>query len=468
MSGSEPQLKRKRRLRRTWLQRSVIGLNMVMVLGCLGAAGALTYTYNTVQSIKRIHTGSGVLNDTERPDNGPTATFADQGPRPPENWLITGSDSRDKGNCGITTGQYAGAFGPDSIGQRSDTIMVLRFDPDSNYAAILSFPRDLWVKVVGLLGNNRINSAFDPTDPTRLIQTIQKVFGVPVQHYANIDFCSFRDLVDAVGGVKINFDKFMRDKYTGIDMHKGCQALDGSAALAFVRSRHVMVSDDGKHYLEEGLSDLARIRRQQFLLKRIAAKFVADGVTTSPSKLNKYVKLFTKYVVVDDKATAGDLFNLASKLRNLDPNTVKTYTFTGSGQLVDGQSVIVPNMSDPNNKAIVAIFNGKALDSSAKTADEVNALAASTTGLAALAITPGKGPTTTTRPTTTVPTTTTPSGTTRKGATTTVTRVAVTRVGTKPTTTAPSAFPTLATVAPQGNQDLYPGAYVPADNPPCT
>jgi LCP family protein required for cell wall assembly len=79
--------------------------------------------------------------------------------------------------------------------------MVIRVNPIDNQAAVISFPRDMWVKQAGSSRSGRINSNFDKKNPNRLIRTIKENFGISVDHYVNIDFCAFAEIVDAVGGV---------------------------------------------------------------------------------------------------------------------------------------------------------------------------------------------------------------------------------------------------------------------------
>ena len=82
------------------------------------------------------------------------------------------------------------------MGERSDTIMVMRIDPSTKQGAVLSFPRDLWVDIPGR-APNRINAAYIKDDPQRLIDTIYQNFGVPIDHYIQVDFCAFKTIVEA-------------------------------------------------------------------------------------------------------------------------------------------------------------------------------------------------------------------------------------------------------------------------------
>ena len=102
----------------------------------------------------------------------------------------------------------------DDLGERSDTIMIWRANPETNQLAVLSFPRDLYVDIGGR--RDRINTAYRRDDPSRLIETIGRNFGVPVDHYVQVDFCAFRELVDAVGGVEVPFDSPARDRKSGL------------------------------------------------------------------------------------------------------------------------------------------------------------------------------------------------------------------------------------------------------------
>src|SRR5262249_6722799 len=152
-----------------------------------------------------------------------------------ENFLVVGTDSR---MCKSDNPQYGGAF-QDGGGHNTDTIMLMRVDPDAKQAAILSFPRDLWVQRPDSNARDKINALYDPLQPVLLADGIRQNFGVPVDHFIAIDFCGFRDLVNEIGGIRIPFDKPARDLNTGLSIPEpGCVAFDGDAALAYARSRH--------------------------------------------------------------------------------------------------------------------------------------------------------------------------------------------------------------------------------------
>jgi LCP family protein required for cell wall assembly len=391
---------------------------------------------------------------------------------------VTGSDLRTSDNCGITDKQYAGAFGGPTGSQRSDTIMVLRFDPASNFAAVLSFPRDLFVKIAGRGRTDKINSAFDPDHPEILIKTITDNFKIPIDHYASIGFCGFKDLVDAVGNVKIPFTSYVRDTYTGFTAAPGCATLNGTQTLAYARSRHLQASPNGKRgWLEDGASDWSRIRRQQDLIKRIGQRLVNRGVATNPGMLNSLVKAAVKTITVQDGISIDDLLKLATRLRKLDPHTMKSYTFKGQGSVTsDGTSIVLPLPNDPNNKNVVKIFRGEALPADlaqTQTADQVIAEQASTTtvppqDLAA----PATSVTTTTATvpvTIAAPTTKAKAGAKKAKTTTTQPTTTTSAPSTATAATAPTAtlFPPLPTVDASEQISQNSDSFVPPNDPNC-
>ncbi len=182
------------------------------------------------------------------------ATFPPADPTA-KNFLITGADN---GACVDPDSPYAPAFGDAEsgrVGERSDTIMVFRVDPAAGRVAVLSFPRDLYVTIADSGNKARINSAYRRDEPQRLIDTIYENFGVGVDHFIQVDFCTFKTLVDAVGGVTVPFEYPARDPNTGLNVPTaGCFTFDGDHALAYVRSRKYEYEDP------PGSGELARGR----------------------------------------------------------------------------------------------------------------------------------------------------------------------------------------------------------------
>jgi LCP family protein required for cell wall assembly len=353
--------------RRTWGQRLVLLFNSLVIVGAVAAAAAIWVANDTLAETKRvpIHVGAPATTTTTTPASTgtvapleTTSTLDLSGEVSAQNYLLVGSDSRA---CIDPSSPYAGAFlteGSD-IGDRSDTIMLLRVDPNEKQAAILSFPRDLWVRIGDTNRKGRINSAFEKDDPSRLVTTIERNFELPVDHYIEVDFCAFKYLVDALGGVKVPFAFPTFDKYTGLDIAApGCYTLNGDAALAYVRSRHYTYVEDGRQK-EDGSSDRGRIRRQQDFIKRTLRKAIDRGATR-PDVAKRLLDTALKYVRIDDQLTVNDMLRVANRLRSFDPESVRTYRLDGRGTTIGGASVIVPSLNNQQTRDVLKLFRGEA------------------------------------------------------------------------------------------------------------
>lgn len=275
------------------------------------------------------------------------------------NFLLTGSDN---GACPDKGDGTAGGIGDrESFGERSDTIMVLRVDPTINDVAVLSFPRDLWVNIAGTTRQARINSAFDSKDPNRLIRTIDDNFGVPIDHYVNVNLCAFKEIVDSVGGVKIPFSYRTKDEKVGFrEVGPGCIELRGSQALAYVRSRTgYRYYDEAKQkWLSDPTGDIGRINRQQDFLRRSMQRALDRG-TTNPATANALLNVALNRVITDDRLTPRDLLSLAQAMRNLDTSGVSSYTVEWSMRRIGGESVLIPVTDTESMQAIFAVFRGE-------------------------------------------------------------------------------------------------------------
>ena len=380
----------------------MLAFNSLVIVGALAAAGLIWTANDTLSGTRRVvihDAGSvgaasvGAVSTSIAPlgDATQSTTTLDlSGPVEAKNYLLVGSDSRE---CIDPTSPYAGAFlteGND-IGDRSDTIMLLRVDPNERQAAILSFPRDLWVKIGSSNRKSRINSAFDKADPSRLVSTIERNFDIPVDHYIEVDFCAFKYLVDAVGGVNIPFEFPTRDRYTGLNITEpGCFPMTGDAALAYVRSRHYQYQENG-HWKEDGSSDRGRIRRQQDFIKRMLRKAIDRGAAR-PDVAKKLIDTALKNVRIDEALTVNDLLTVASRLRSFDPSEVRTYRMDGKGTNIGGASVIVPNLQDQATKDVLKLFRGEAtLAAAPPSPDEATAATTTTSTTVAAAPTDGAG-----------------------------------------------------------------------------
>lgn len=273
--------------------------------------------------------------------------------------LLVGSDTRSD----LAEGQTR-QFGSGNAvaGQRSDTIMLLRVDPGKDRAAILSLPRDLYVTIAGTGERARINTAFED-GPETLIRTIQNNFDIPIDHYAQVNFDTFRGVVDTIGGVRIPFDTPVRDydpatgrNLSGLNIAEaGCVTLSGDQALAYVRSRHYQIYENGR-WRSDPLSDLGRIQRQQDFMRRVASEAVSDA-TSNPLTFNALVDSVVKNVRVDEGLSLADMTRLANRFKSLDPGAIETMTMPNVPDTIGGAAVLLPD-DDEVPATVDSFLNG--------------------------------------------------------------------------------------------------------------
>lgn len=374
--------------RRTGLQRLLFSVNMIVAVGCVLSGAVLVYANQKLGTRKLVTIDAPTV----------TTVVANEWNLPPgdlsaKNYLVTGADNE---SCKIDPNSpFASAFANRAmLGERSDTIMVIRVNPLNNQAAILSFPRDMWVKIAGMTGSNRINSAFEPKNPNKLIRTIKENFGVSIDHYVSIDFCTFRDIVDAVGGVKVPFDYPTKDTRSLLNVPQaGCFEFSGEHALAYVRSRRYKYLDPvTNQWVSDGSSDYGRISRQQDFTRRMVQKAL-EKARTNPKIATDILNTALKNVITDSKLTPLRLLQLGQAMRNFDSATMGTYIAPGKGTMIGDKSVILPNLDEPNFKKVLLVFQGKA--SLKATAATQSTIAPQTTAAGAVTV-PGS-------PTTTLP-----------------------------------------------------------------
>ena len=199
-------------------------------------------------------------------------------PGKPQTLMILGSDRRPNNN-------FEGAGGRGDA--RSDTIMLVRLDPDKDAIAIMSLPRDLKVEIPGV-GTDKINAAYDYGGPKLTLRTVKRLLGIGINHVINVDFGGFWRAVNAVGCVYADIDRrYYNDsaEYTFIDVQAGYQRLCGRQALQYVRFRH----ED---------NDLVRSARQQDFL-RLAKQQVATSELID--KRDRLVRIFGRNTTTDSK-----------------------------------------------------------------------------------------------------------------------------------------------------------------------
>jgi LCP family protein required for cell wall assembly len=326
-----------------WRRRVLYALALIVLLAALGAGGVYEYANYRFGQIKKIHAKHLVAQ--------PSA------PGQPFNMLLVGSDSRafvgDNSTLSSEVGNEA-----DAGGQRSDVTMVARFDPAAKTITVMSIPRDLWVSipgnVSGISGMNRINAAYN-SGPDLLIQTIEQDLDIPINHYASVDFPGFSGMVNALGGITMDFPTPVKDAYTGLDVTTtGCQVVNGTVALQLVRSRHLYYMDSEGYWDYDGLSDFSRIQRQDKFFRAVLQK--VNQSITNPLTINAFIGASVGNITIDDTMTESDLFHIAEVFKGLPSSNLVTETLPTTSFVTDGGADVL-QLAQPYAQNMIKAFN---------------------------------------------------------------------------------------------------------------
>lgn len=275
---------------------------MVLVVACLGAAASLSKLRSTIEDVPVVDIGSSLtpLNEVTEP----------------RNFLIIGTDSAS----GLDPDDPR-TEGRDLTGQLADVIMILRVDPRDGSAQLLSIPRDSRVAVAPDGRMARINGAISAggdEGPRNLVQTIKRNFGISVDNYVEVDFKSFTDLVEVLGGVPVYFTTPVRDRMSGLFVDEpGCIMLDPDQALAYARSRTFQYETESGWQTDQS-GDLGRITRQQDFIKR-ALRRASDQGIRNPSTAVGVVNAAAASVRMDDTLDVGTILTLMREFQSFNP-----------------------------------------------------------------------------------------------------------------------------------------------------
>jgi LCP family protein required for cell wall assembly len=243
---------------------------MLLAAGSVSAAGFLQAD-DLINTIEKEGRAPIVIPEIDRADAGEAQTL-----------MILGSDQR---------------YGDKKAGlkPRSDTIILVRLDPDKEATAVMSVPRDLKVEIPGH-GTDKINAAYELGGPRLTVRTVKRLFGKPgdpfkINHIVNINFGGFRSVINKIGGVYVDIDRdYFNDNsggenYATIDVDPGYQKLKGQKALDYVRYRH-------------GDNDLVRAARQQDFLRQVR-NAAGTRRLLNYRKRRELAKLFARYTDTD-------------------------------------------------------------------------------------------------------------------------------------------------------------------------
>ncbi|MEU6882275.1 LCP family protein [Streptomyces sp. NPDC046712] len=306
----------------------IFGLTLLVLL--LAAGGTAYWMYSSLDSnIKGVDFNKALGDD--RPQKLPTSG---------QNLLVLGSDSRAGANSALDGGKVSGA--------RADTALVVHIPEGRTEAVAISIPRDTLVtrpecekRGGGSTPSARrvmFNSVYAQYGPACVMKTVEKMSGVRLDHYLEIDFAGFKDLVDAIGGVTVDIEEPIRNGAAGLDLDAGPQKLDGTQSLAFVRTRYGV--GDG--------SDLGRIGNQQKFLMALLTEVKRQDLLGSPAKTYEVASSATKALTTDSELDSlKSLSEFARSLNGVDPSRMETIMLPVAYDKKDPNRVVAaePNAS---------------------------------------------------------------------------------------------------------------------------
>lgn len=271
--------KARRRRRRRPLRRIATVLVLLLVLAIAWPIGLYLWAEDKFDGIEAL---SGAANT------------------PGTTYLLAGSDERTDDSM-VTDG---------AEGHRSDSIMLIHV-PDKGNTSLLSLPRDSYVEIPGH-GMRKLNAAFSIGGAPLLVQTVEKLTGLTIDHYVQIGMGGVMHLVDAVGGVELCLDYDVDDFYSNLKWTAGCHHADGKTALAFSRMRYA-----------DPLGDIGRTLRQRQVVSKVIKKAITPKVLLNPFKQVDLINAGAEVLTIDNKSNLRDLTKLVFAMRkSSDPNAV--------------------------------------------------------------------------------------------------------------------------------------------------
>lgn len=242
------------------------------------------------------------------------------------NYLIVGSDSRE----GMSAAEKQKLHTGSAEGKRTDSMMILH--DGSNGPTLISLPRDSDVEIPTYVGSSsgkkypgtgrhtKLNAAYAEDGPELLVRTVEYNTKLHIDHYVEIGFAGFANIVDAIGGVDMDIPKAFKDKNSGADFPAGEQTLNGQQALAFVRTRHAFAGQD-----------LDRTKNQQKFLATLASQTATPGTVLNPFKLYPTMSAGLDTLIVDKDMNLFDLGSMFFAMKGVTGGEGKSMNMPISG-----------------------------------------------------------------------------------------------------------------------------------------
>ena len=275
----------------------------------ISAISALAFGTVTA-SINKIDVFSGI---DKRPEKKSTAM----------NYLLVGSDTREGLSKEELKALRVGSVAT-AAGKRSDTMLLVHISKARDKAVMISIPRDTFALIPEHTSKSgklipavysKINSSFNWGGAPLLIQTIEEMTELKIDHYIEINFAGFARIVDSIGGVEVCTKKNINDPKSHLILEAGVHTLNGIESLKYVRTREF-----------DGLGDLGRMQRQQAFMSAVLRKATSAGVLLNPVTMASFINSSLSAVTTDSELKNSDLIALAKQMKSLSTSSVRTLT----------------------------------------------------------------------------------------------------------------------------------------------
>ena len=275
----------------------------------ISAVSALAFGTVTA-SINKIDVFSGI---EKRPEKKSTAM----------NYLLVGSDTREGLSKAELKALRVGSVAT-AAGKRSDTMLLVHISKARDKAVMISIPRDTFALIpehTSKTGKlipavySKINSSFNWGGAPLLIQTIEEMTELKIDHYIEINFAGFARIVDSIGGVEICTKKNINDPKSHLVLEAGVHTLNGIESLKYVRTREF-----------DGMGDIGRMQRQQAFMSAVLRKATSAGVLLNPVTMASFINSALSAVTTDSELKNSDLIALAKQMKSLSTSSVRTLT----------------------------------------------------------------------------------------------------------------------------------------------
>ena len=356
-------IRRRRPRRRTRWQLVVVLFGLLVFAAAAGGAVGLGMVKSQVSRFPRVSVSLSldVVGTSVDPEVGISPDA--------KNFLLVGIDSA----VGIDPDSPI-HIDRDANTLLTDSVILVRIDPEADRVAMLSIPRDLWVPIAGKGWSERVNAARGIGGPGTLIETVSEYLGVPIHHYVEINFAGFLRIVDAVDGVPVEIVQPIRDDSLGLRIEQtGVITLDPDTALAYVRTRRPLTVVEGGNpandsdWVRLGVwNDLERNQRQQDFMVATLKRAVEKGIRnplTLRRVANELLDDDNPSITLDDRITVGQLVDLGDEFRSLPVDQVERYKLPVVDAAIDGKQVLLLVEEDPALQSVLEFFRDGSLAS---------------------------------------------------------------------------------------------------------